>query len=150
MELREIVRGWLIDERVGFIGSTELKARADRTISDTDDPPDFLIAVSLGEPLHFVDRLDLLKHRLTSEDLGGLASRLLEALDAGRVDVEEIAAISARIAFPTHDSEMVDPWTWFCWITDEADLIDQGIRDGANFKDGVIEALNKIAEYAPT
>lgn len=42
---------------------------------------------------------------------------------------------------------MVDHWTLFRTITDEQDLIEQGVKDGANFKDDVINALGKIATY---
>ena len=84
---------------------------------------------------------------MSNEDLGRLALRLLERLKSGIITLNEIAAIAARIAFPTHDNEMVDPWTLFRSITDEQDLNEQRVKAGANFKGDVINALGKIATY---
>lgn len=149
MDLREKVRAWLIDAKVGLIDSAELTDRADRAIGEIDNPPDYLIALSLGEPLRHVARLDLVKDRISVEDLGGLAVRLLDRLASGDISLDQVAAVAARLSFPRHDNEMIDAWAQFCWITDEQDLIDQGVKDGANFKDGVIEALRKIAANVP-
>ena len=52
--------------------------------------------------------------------------------------------IATKIAFPRHDDQ-IDAWLEFCWIADEANLIDQGVSDPARFRDGVIDALRKAA-----
>lgn len=78
MDLREKVRARLVDVKDGLIDSPELVDRADRAIAEIDNPPDYLIALSLGEPLHYVARLDLVQDSMSNEDLGRLALRLLE------------------------------------------------------------------------
>jgi hypothetical protein len=124
-----------------------LVARADHAISELDEPPDYLIALSLGEPLLHVDQLDLVKFPLTRKDLGGLAIRLLERLESETIGLEEIATVAARISFPRDDA-MIDAWTQFDWITDEMDLIEHGIKDDSEFRDGVIAALRQASRYA--
>ena len=52
MDLREKVRARLVDVKVGLIDSAELVDRADRAIAEIDNSPDYLNALSLGEPLH--------------------------------------------------------------------------------------------------
>lgn len=147
MDLREQVRAWLIDAKVGLIDRAELVARVDRAIRALDDPPDYLTALSLGEPLLHVPRLDLVKEPLAPDDLARLSVRLLEGLEAGGIDLQKVAVVAARISFPRDDA-MIDPWVQFAWISDELDLIETGCKDGTGYRDGVIAALRKIAGYA--
>lgn len=145
--MRERVRTWLIDARLGLIERAELEARADRAIRALDDPPDYLTALSLGEPLLHVPRLDLVKEPLAPDDLARLAARLLEGLETGGLDLDRVAAVAARISFPRDDA-MIGPWARFAWITDELDLIESGGKDGAGYRDRVIAVLREIAGTA--
>ncbi len=147
MGLREEVREWLIDWNVGLIDSEELKRRADRKIAELDEPPYFLIAVSLGEPLAHIERLDLVKERPTREDLGKLAARMLEGLKADEFDLGTIAAAATMIRFP-RDEAMIDLWLEFDSISDRLDLIEAGITDPAGFRSEVIAALERAAKHA--
>lgn len=83
-ELREEVRGWLVDAKYGVITEGELVARADSLIAELAEPPDYLIAVSLGESLAQVPRLDMVKERIDARDLGLFAGRLLARWRPGR------------------------------------------------------------------
>jgi hypothetical protein len=71
MDLRETVRTWLVDAKFDVIDKAELVELADMAIAQLDSPPDYLFAVSLGEPLFHLDRLDLVKYPLNVEDLRG-------------------------------------------------------------------------------
>lgn len=119
-------------------------ARADRVIETLAVPPDYIIAISLGERLDHVPGLDLVAERVTELDLGKLARRLLDGLETGLLTLENIAEIAAKIGFPRH-ANYADVWLHFNWITDEADLIDHGTGDPTQFRDGVIAALRKAA-----
>ena len=147
MELREQVREWLIDAKVGFIDKAELVARADEAIRQNDTPPDYLIAVSLGEALDHLPRLDLVKEPMDLEDLQRLAARLLRALEANQIDLEGVGAIAARITFPRSDEGMIDAWVQFDWITDELDLVESGIKEGHNLRDRVAQALQDASGH---
>lgn len=147
-DLLEEVRSWLVDEKVGLIGPRDVVAMADRAIERMDQPPDYLIALSLGEPLDHVDRLDLVKHPLTNADLRGLAERLLARLKVDGITLEDVALVAARISFPRND-DAIGTWADFAWITDELDLIEQGAKDGANFRQKVEKVLRRIAEINP-
>lgn len=144
MSLREDVREWLIDKHVGLIDSAELMRRADQKIAELDAPPDFLLTVSLGEPLAHVERLDLVKERLTREDLAKLAGRMLARLKAGDLDLETVAAAATKISFP-RDEAMIDPWLEFDDISDRRHQIEWGLAGPEDFRSHVIAALERAA-----
>lgn len=148
MEMREQVRAWLIDAKFGIIGTAELTALADQTIAALDEPPDYLVSVSLGEPLFHIERLDIVKYPITQEDLGGLAARLLSKIESQTISAMEVATIATNISFPSTD-EPEGACMQFDWISDEAHLIGEGISDGANFRDDVIAALRSAVESTP-
>ncbi len=144
-DLREQVREWLIDARYGVIDQTRLIARADQAIADLAEPPDYLFAISLGEALDNVPRLDLRAETIAQNDLAKLARRLLDGLQTECLSLEHIAAVASRIEFPTGD-EAQDTWRHLSWIADEAGLIDQGVKDPSTFRDGVIAALQRATD----
>ena len=148
MSLREEVREWLVDKRVGLIDSEELQRRADRKIAGLDAPPDYLIVISLGESLAHIERLDLVREPLTREDLGKLAVRLLAGLKTGCLDLETVAVAATHITFPRHD-KMIDAWVEFAWIIDEWQYIEDGMKGPEGYEDGVFAALERVARHAP-
>lgn len=145
MTLRETIRTWLIDESVGLIDATELVARADRAIAEVSEPPGFLIAVSLGEPLQFEPRLDLVKEPMVAADLVGLAQRILEALQSGRIDVDRVGAIATRVPFP-RDADAVAVWSELDWISDELELVRTGVKDESGVQERIVDALNRARD----
>lgn len=145
MSLREQIRTWLIDESVGLIDTAELVARADRAIAESPDPPAFLIAVSLGEPLRFEPRLDLIKEPMGAADLVGLALRVLEALQSAEIDVDQVAAIATRVPFP-RDADAAAAWSEFDWISDELELVRVGVKDETGVADRIADALRRAGD----
>lgn len=145
MDLPDAVRDWLVDLKFGVIDQAELVSRVDREIERLDDPPYFLIELSLGQVPASEHRFDLSAGRLTNGDLGRLALRLLANLNARTMNADDIAAVSARVSF--HDN-YVDAWLPFCTITDEADLIEQGVKDVSGLDDMVAHCLGKAAKFA--
>lgn len=146
-ELREEVRGWLVDAKYGVITEGELVARADSLIAELAEPPDYLIAVSLGESLAQVPRLDMVKERIDARDLGLFAGRLLARLEAGEMDGEAIAAVCAKVAWP-RDERAQNAWLSFTNITDRKDLIEQGVCDDLKYEDFLRAELKRAAEFA--
>lgn len=146
MELRETIRQWLIDTSLGLIDAAELTVLADQAIVEFDAPPDFLIAVSLGEPLTGVPRLDLVAEPLALADLRALATRLITGLESDTLDLEVVAVAAARLSFPRSDA-LADAWAQFAWISDEKDLIDQGVKEATGYRENVFAALRQVAAW---
>jgi hypothetical protein len=148
MDLRETVRTWLVDAKFDVIDQAELVELADKAIAQLDSPPDYLFAVSLGEPLIHLERLDLVKYPPTNADLARLAERLLMRLKSSSIDLQEIVRIATNIDFASiADGHFA--WSQFSWITDENHLIEEGIKPVDDFEKGVIEALREAASSAP-
>lgn len=148
MNLREEVRTWLVDAKVGLIDADEIVARADRAIAGQESPPDYLLALSMGEPLYHVERLDLVKEPVDKTDLGKLAGRLLALLETNDIDLDRLGVVAANVSFPRADSAAVNVWTHFDWITDELHLIEIGIKDPTKLRAGAVEALRAAAKHA--
>jgi hypothetical protein len=141
----EEVRSWLVDEEVGLIGHEDVVTMADRAIEQLETPPDYLFALSLGQPLTHLVKLDLVKYPIIEADLVNLAARLLAGLKVDRISVEDVALVAARVSFPRSDN-MSGVWIDFAWITDEMDLIEHGASDGSNFRNDTEVILRRISK----
>ena len=146
-DLCEEVREWLVDTKYGLITPEELVTRADAAIRKLADPPDYLLSVSLGEPLYFVPRLDLLKDRVSDMDFAKLASRLLEKLQSWAIDLEKTVSVSGKVSRFHSRACPSGPWDEFHWIEIEALLIEDGVKDGSRFETDVRESLKNAAAF---
>ncbi len=97
MELVEEVRSWLIEEKVGLITEAELIERVDNKISELDEPPDYLTAISLKERIDHLPRLDLVKERVENKDCSNVARKMLDALNSGKASFDEIGLYSLKM-----------------------------------------------------
>lgn len=144
-DLREEVRGWLVDARYGLISPAELIARADQMIASLDEPPDFLFALSMGEPLAHISRIDLVKESIVLADLAKLAGRLLKLLESGDIDTERVAIVAQRIAYPYDDEASEEAWREFDWISNEQHFIGTGVKTSSTYEQDVRSALSRAA-----
>jgi hypothetical protein len=87
------------------------------------------------------------KEPVDARDLGLLAKRLLARLEAGEMDCEAIAAVCARVAWPS-DEHAQDVWLHFTNITDQKDLIEQGVFEDLEFEDFLRAELARATEFA--
>ena len=90
------LRFWLIQQRIGLITEAELIRRCDHQISILDDPPDYLISLSLREDLFHIPRLDLIKEPLNDLDASLLAKELLSLLQRKQITISQIYDLSLR------------------------------------------------------
>ena len=90
------LRFWLIQQRIGLITEAELIRRCDHQISVLDDPPDYLVSLSLREDLFHIPRLDLIKEPLDDLDASLLAKELLSLLQREQITISQIYDLSLR------------------------------------------------------
>ena len=139
------VRGWLIEEKVGLISRAELVRRADELIGKLDDPPDYLISISLGENLEHVSRLDLIKERATDADCSEIAKKILQRYTIGAIGLEDVGIYALNMARILGAGE--GPYVDFDWINDEVYLVSTGIKERARSEKMIIEVLQKLSAY---
>lgn len=120
--------------------------RADDLMRQRDDPPDYLIALSLGESLAHVPRLDLVREPVDTDDLVLLACRVSKALDAGVLDLDGLGAIAMRLTFPRSDAAIEPAWARLAWIVDELELVDAGIKDARGLQARIARVLKDLCE----
>lgn len=141
--LREKVRSWLIEERVGLINKAQFVRRADDAIAEMEDPPDYLNSVSIGESLEHVPRLDLVKERVTAGDCPAIAKKILQRYKNGAIGLEDVGLYALNMA------KMLGagggPYVDFDWINDEVYLVNEGIKERASAEKMVIEVLEKLS-----
>ena len=92
--LLDQLRFWLIQQRIGLITKAELIRRCDHQISILDDPPDYLISLSLQEDLFHIPRLDIIKEPLNDLDASLLAKELLSLLQRNQITISQIYNLS--------------------------------------------------------
>jgi hypothetical protein len=140
--LLEEVRGWLIDEKLDLISDEDLVQRADEAIARLDEPPSYLINLSLGESLMHVPRLDLIKEPVSDSDCPRLARTLLERYRAGTIGLEDIGAYALKIVGMLGVRN--DAYDTFNWIDDEVSLLSAGIKERASSERAILEVLESL------
>jgi hypothetical protein len=142
-QLREETRRKLIDEKVGLISQDDLVSWADEKLLELEEAPDFLVSISLREPLYHIRRLDLVKDRIVEDDCQSLAMRIIQAYDSGKVGFDEIEMIALKMIQILKDAD--DSYIDFMWISDELHLADCGIKEKDKSYQDTLEVLRKIA-----
>ena len=143
-QLREEARQKLIEEKVGLISESDLVRWADEKLLEFEEAPDFLISISLREPLYHMRRLDLLKDRVVDEDCQKLAKCIIQAYETGKIGFGEIEMIALKMTQILGDSE--NSYLDFMWIADELHLADYGVKEKAKSYQDTMEVLKKIAD----
>jgi len=143
MELIEEVRSWLIEEKVGLISKAELIELVDSKIVEFDEPPDYLIKISLKERIDHVPRLDLIMDRVENKDCSVVAKKMLNALNSGRATFEDIGLYSLKMCQLLGVQEK--PYVDFDWINDEVYLMNEGIKERAKSQEDIVNVLNELS-----
>ena len=142
--LREEARHKLIEEKAGLISKSDLVRWADEKLLELEEPPDFLISISLRKPLYHMRRLDLLKDRVIDDDCQKLAKCIIQAYESGNIGFGEIEMIALKMTHILKDSE--NSYLDFMWISDELHLADCGVKEKAQSYQDTMEVLKKIAD----
>jgi len=143
-QLLEEVRRKLIEEKVGLISESELVLWADEKLLELEEAPDFLISISLREPLYHICRLDLMKDRVVDGDCQRLAERIIQVYESGRIGFGEIEMIALKMTRILEDSENF--YLDFMWISDELHLADCGVKEKVKSYRDTLEVLKRIAD----
>ncbi len=142
MKLIEKVRSWLIQEKVGLLSAVELIKLVDEKILELDEPPDYLITISLKERIDHLPRLDLIKYRVENKDCVLVAEKMLSALQDGTASFEDIGLYSLNMCQILGSQEGV--YSDFDWISDEVYLMNQGVKDKVQSKKDITKVLDEI------
>ncbi|BCG65212.1 MAG: hypothetical protein methR_P3037 [Methyloprofundus sp.] len=144
MELLENVRCWLIQEKVGLLPEAKLIELVDEKITEIDEPPDYLIAISLRERIDHISRLDLVKDRVDNKDCAIVANKMLSALHEGAISYDDIGLYSLNLCqiLACQEGAYVD----FDWITDEVYLMNEGVKEQEQSKKDIVSVLKGLSE----
>lgn len=140
--LLEEVRGWLIDEKLCLISKEELVRRADDAIARLEEPPNYLINISLGESLMHVPRLDLIKEPISDSDCPRLARTLLQRYRTGTIGLEDIGTYALKIADMLGARNHA--FDAFNWIDDEVSLLSAGVKERASSERAILDVLENL------
>ena len=141
--LREEARCKLIEKKLGLISESDLVRWADEKLVELDEAPNFLISISLCEPLYHIPRLDLMKDRVSDRDCPRIAKRIIQAYESGVIGFGEIEMIALKMTQILKDSE--NCYLDFMWISDELHLADSGVKEkGKSYRD-TLEVLREMA-----
>jgi hypothetical protein len=143
MELLEKVRCWLIQEKVGLLSKTKLIELVDEKITEIDEPPDYLIAISLRERIDHIPRLDLVKDGVENKDCAVVAKKMLSALHDDTASYDDIGLYSLNLCqiLECQEGAYVD----FDWITDEVYLMNEGVKEQEQSKKDIVSVLKKLS-----
>jgi hypothetical protein len=142
-QLREEARRKLIEKKFRLISESDLVHWADEKLLELEEAPDFLISISLREPLYHIRRLDLVKDRVADDDCMSLAKSIIEAYESGKISFYEIEMIALKMTQILEDSE--NSYLDFMWISDELHLADCGVKEKDKSYRDTIEVLKTIA-----
>lgn len=143
MELIEEVRLLLIEEKVGLISEAELIELVDSKIAILDDPPDYLIKVSLKERINHIPRLDLIMDRVENKDCSAVAKKMLKALNSGKATFDDIGLYSLKMCqlLGTDEGSSVG----FDWVNDEVYLMNEGVKERVKSQEDIINILKELS-----
>jgi len=143
MELVEEVRSWLIEVKVGLISEAELIDLVDSKIAELDEPPDYLMTISLKERIDHLPRLDLIKDRVENKDCSQVARKMLNALNTGEATFDDIGLYSLKMCQLLGAQE--GPYVDFDWINDEVYLMNEGVKEKEKSQSDIVNVLKELS-----
>ncbi len=144
MGMREEVRSWLIQEKVGLLSKVDLVSLVDERISELDEPPDYLITISLGESLEHEPNLDLIKERCTNNECISIAGKMLERFQSGKASLSDLGLYTMKACQLLGEQEGI--YSDFDWINDEVHLVNEGIKDRESSSIEIIKVLENLGK----
>jgi len=145
MKLIETVRYWLIKEKIGLISNNDLMISIDEQILKLDDPPDYLISISLAEELNRIPRLDFVMDQVKNEDCSRVARDIIEWLNKKDSTFDDIGLFSLNLCKILDKQESC--YEKFSWIDDEIYLMNEGVKDEVQSKKDILEVITEMARY---
>ena len=114
----------LIANKIGILSTENLVAWCDGEISRMEQPPFFLIEISMGKKPREPDQLDLVKNNANESDCAGLIEIITSQFGNGELMLVDLHEVCYKLALISNG----DLSQKLHWVADEADLIDQGIK----------------------
>lgn len=141
--MKQTARNWIIQEKIGLISKKDLMQLADDYISNNDEFPDWIMEIATNGSLDRIDELDIILSPIKDSDCILIASQMLALLESGKLDIYQVAAACYRICQALEWSSMA--LNHFIWISDELELIEQGVKPREGYEENLKDTLNQIA-----
>ena len=141
MDLKSEVKYWLIEERVGLISHDELIQRVDKKILDLDEPPAYLVDISVQDS-GLESELNLNLAIIDEDQISKIVERLLSLYKSNTISLTELGVHSYRLSClidPSNDSKSI-----LNWIDDEILLVNQSIKKRNESENEIIKKLNQL------
>ena len=141
MDLKSEVKYWLIEERVGLISHDELIQRVDKKILDLDEPPAYLVDISVQDS-GLESELNLNLAIIDEDQISKILERFLSLYKSKTISLTELGVHSYRLSClidPSNDSKSI-----LNWIDDEILLVNQSIKERNESEKEIIKKLNQL------
>jgi len=141
MDLKSEVKYWLIEERVGLISHDELIQRVDKKILELDEPPAYLVDISVQDS-GLESELNLNLANIDEDQISKIVERFLSLYKSKTISLTELGVHSYRLSClidPSNDSKSI-----LNWIDDEILLVNQSIKERNESEKEIIKKLNQL------
>jgi hypothetical protein len=141
MDLKSEIKYWLIEERIGLISKDELIQRVDKKILELDNPPSYLVDISIIT-LELEDELNLNLTNIDHDQILKIAERLLSLFKSNSISLTELGVHSYKLSClidPNNDSRTI-----LNWIDDEIQLINQTVKPRKESENEILKKLNQL------
>mgnify|MGYP001627909652 CR=1 FL=1 len=141
MDLKSEIKYWLIEERIGLISKDELIQRVDKKILELDNPPSYLVDISIST-LELEDELNLNLTNIDHDQILKIAERLLSLFKSNSISLTELGVHSYKLSClidPNNDSRTI-----LNWIDDEIQLINQTVKPRKESENEILKKLNQL------
>jgi len=141
MDLKSEVKYWLIEERVGLISHDELIQRVDKKILELDEPPAYLVDISVQDS-GLESELNLNLANIDEDQISKIVERFLSLYKSKTISLTELGVHSYRLSClidPSNDSKSI-----LNWIDDEILLVNQSIKKRNESENEIIKKLNQL------
>jgi len=141
MDLKSEVKYWLIEERVGLISHDELIQRVDKKILELDEPPAYLVDISVQDS-GLESELNLNLANIDEDQISKILERFLSLYKSKTISLTELGVHSYRLSClidPSNDSKSI-----LNWIDDEILLVNQSIKERNESEKEIIKKLNQL------
>ena len=129
----------LLANKIGILSTENLVAWCDGEISRMEQPPFFLIEISMGQKPREPDQLDLVKNIANESDCAGLIEILSAQFKNGQMTLIDLHDVLYKLALLS-SGELSHK---LHWAADEASLIDQGIKSSST--DDIFNVLHELS-----
>ncbi len=126
-----------------MISTIDLVELADNYIRAHDEFPDWMIDISTNGSLERIEELDLVLSPIRDADCSLIAQQMLALFEAGDRDIYQIAAACHRMYLALEWGH--EAFNQFIWISDELDLIEQGVKPREGYEENMKDALSRVS-----